>query len=75
LILSGEVFDSGKNLFASGPGLSGAGVFEVYLWKARILSVEFSGGEKGLVGGSDPAVDVDDSMITGNAVVRGLRQS
>lgn len=31
VILSGEVFDSGKNRFASGPRLSGAGAFEVYL--------------------------------------------
>jgi len=31
LILSGEIFDSGKNLFASGPSLSGGGAFEVYL--------------------------------------------
>lgn len=36
----------------------------MHLWKERILSVELSGGEKGLVGGSDPAVevDMDDSM-------------
>ena len=31
LILSGEVFDSGKILFVSGPDWSGAGAFEVYL--------------------------------------------
>ena len=75
-ILSGEVFDSGKNLFVSGPNWSGAGGFEVYLWVGRTLSVEFelSGGDEGLVGGSEPAVEVDedDSMTTGNAVVRGL---
>jgi hypothetical protein len=76
LILSGEVFDSGKNLFVSGPNWSGAGAFEVYLWAGRTLLVEFelSGGEEGLVGGSEPAVEVDedDSMTTGNAVERGL---
>ena len=76
LILSGEVFDSGKNLFVSGPDWSGAGAFEVYLWPGRTLLVEFelSGGEEGLVGGSEPAVEVDkdDSITTGNAVVQGL---
>jgi hypothetical protein len=76
LILSGEVFDSGKNLFVSGLSLSGAGAFEMYLWAGRTLSIELelSGGEEGLVGGSEPAVEVDedDSMTTGNAVVRGL---
>jgi len=61
LILSGKVFDSGKNLFASGPSWSGTGGFEVYLWTARTLSIEleFSGGEQGLVGASKPAVEVD----------------
>ena len=48
----------------------------MYLWVERTLSVEFelSGGEEGLVGGSEPAVEVDedDSITTGNAVVRGL---
>ena len=76
LILSGEVFNSGKNCFTSGPNLSGAGAFEVYLWTGKTLSDEFgsSGGEDGLVGGSEPAVDVDedDSMTTENEVVRGL---
>jgi len=71
LILSGEVFDSGKNLFVSGPDWSGAGAFEVYLWAGRTLLVEFEllGG-----GGSEPAVEVDedDSITTGNAVVQGL---
>lgn len=75
-ILSGKVFDSGKNLSTSGPNWSGAGGFEVYLWAERTLSVEFelSGGEEGLVGGEEPAVEVDedDSITTGNAVVRGL---
>jgi hypothetical protein len=54
LILSGEAFDSGKILFALGPGLSGAGTFEVYLWTVRILSGKFelSGDEEGLVGSS-----------------------
>jgi hypothetical protein len=72
VILSGEVFDSGKNFFAPGPSLSGAGAFEVYLWTGRILLGEFelSGGEEGLVDGSEPAVEVDadDSMTTGNEV-------
>jgi len=33
----------------------------VYLWTARTLSIElkFSGGEQGLVGASEPAVEVD----------------
>ena len=66
----------GKNLSTSGPNWSGAGGFEVYLWAERTLSVEFelSGGEEGLVGGEEPAVEVDedDSITTGNAVVRGL---
>ena len=31
LILSGEIFDSGKKRFASGPSLSSAGAFAVYL--------------------------------------------
>jgi len=33
----------------------------VYLYAGRILSVEleFSGGEEGLVGGSEPVVEVD----------------
>ena len=72
LILRGEVFASGKNLFASGPSWSGAGAFEVYLWAGGTLSfeVELSGGEEDLVGGSEPAVEVeaDDSMTTGNVV-------
>jgi len=35
-----------------------------------------SGGEEGLVGGSEPAVEVnvEDSIMTGNAVVRGLKE-
>jgi len=74
LILSGEVFNSGKNLFSSGPILSGAGAFEVYFWAEGSLSVELqlSGREEGLVGGSEPVVEVDEdeSMTTGNAVVR-----
>lgn len=40
LILSGEVFDSGKNLFASGPNWSNAGAFGMYLWTGRTLSVK-----------------------------------
>ena len=72
LILSSEVFDSGKNPLASGPSL-----FEVYLWAGRTLlgELELSDGE-GLVGGSEPAadVDVDDSMNTGNVVVQGLKE-
>jgi len=75
LILSGEVFNSGKGLFTSGLNWSGAGAFEVYLW-AEILLVEFklSGGEEGLVGGSEPAIEVneDDSMTIGNVAERGL---
>jgi len=61
-ILSGEVFNSGKNLFTSGPNWSGAGAFEVYLWAERTLPVEFklSGGEEGLVWGSEPALEVDE---------------
>ena len=78
LILSGEVFDSGKKRFTSGPSLSGAGAFAVYLWTRGTLlgKLEVSGGEEGLVGGSEPAVevDVDDSAATGNAVVRGLKE-
>jgi len=60
LILSGEVFDSG-NLFASGPNLSGARAFDVYLWSGRTPSVEIelSSGGEGLVGGSEPAVEDD----------------
>jgi hypothetical protein len=51
LILSGEVFDSGKNLFTSGPNWSGAGAFEVYLWAGRTLSIELElSGNEGLVG-------------------------
>jgi len=48
----------------------------VYLW-ALSVELELSGGEEGLVGGSEPAVEVgaDDSMHTGNAVVRGLERS
>ena len=78
LILSGEVFDSGKKCFASGPSLSSAGAFAVYLWTRGTLlgKLKASGGEEGLVGGSEPAVeiDVDDSTTTGNAVVRGLKE-
>ena len=78
LILSGEVFNSGKKRFVSGPSLSGAGAFAVYLWTGGTLLVklELSGGEEGLVGGSEPAVEVevDDSTTTGNAVVRGLKE-
>jgi hypothetical protein len=40
-ILSGVVFNSGKNLFASVPNWSGAGAFEVHLWDERTLPVEF----------------------------------
>jgi hypothetical protein len=67
LILSGEVFDSGKNLFASGPSWSSAGTFEMYLWPGRTLSVKRGRG-------SEPAVEVDmnDSMTTGDEVVRGI---
>ena len=36
--------------------------------------IELSGGEEGLVGGSEPAAE-DDSMTTENAVVRGLERS
>ena len=78
LILNGEVFDSGKKCFASGPSLSGAGVFEVYLWTEETLlgKLGFSGGEDGLIGGTEAAVDVDvgDSMTTENTVVRGLKE-
>ena len=40
--------------------LSGAGAFEVYLWTGGTLLSEFelSGGEKGMVGGAEPAVDL-----------------
>ena len=48
----------------------------MYLWAERTLPVELKlpGGEDGLVGGSEPAVEVeeDDSMTNGNEVVRGL---
>ena len=51
----------------------------MYLWAERILLSKFEslGGEDGLVGGSEPAVDIDedDTMITGNEVVRGLESS
>jgi len=50
----------------------------VYLWARRTLldELELSGGEESLVGGSEAAVDidVDDSMITGMVVVRGLKE-
>ena len=38
------------------------------------VELELSGGEEGLVGGLEPAVEVDedDSMTTVNAVVQGL---
>jgi len=54
LILSDEVSNSGKNLFASGPSWSGAGGFELYLWTERTLSIELelSAGKEGLVRGS-----------------------
>ena len=78
LILSGEVFDSGKKRFTSGPSLSSAGAFAVYLWTGgtSLSKPEVSGGEEGLVGGSEPAVEVnvEDSITTGNAVVRGLKE-
>ena len=52
-------------------------MFEEYLWTGRTLlgELELSGGE-GLVGGSEPGVDVhvDDSMTTGNVVVRGVKE-
>jgi len=54
---------------------SGAGAFEVYLWAGRTFSIELElSGDEGLVGGSEPAgeVDEDDSITTRNAVVRGL---
>ena len=48
----------------------------MYLWVERTLPVKFklSGGEEGLIGGSEPAVEVneDDSMTTGNVIERGL---
>ena len=45
-------------------------------WETLLSELELSGGEEGLVGGSEPAVnvDVDDSMTTGNVVVRGLKE-
>jgi hypothetical protein len=62
----GILFDSGKNHFASGPSWSGAGAFEVYLWGGRILSVELelSGGEEGLVAGSERAVEAEADDLT-----------
>ena len=51
----------------------------MYLWAERTLLGKFEslGGEDGLVGGSEPAVDIeeDHSMTTGNEVVRGLESS
>ena len=40
--------------------MSGAGAFEVYLRTGGTLLSEFelSGGEKGMVGGAEPAVDL-----------------
>ena len=79
LILGGEVFNLGKNLFTSGAKFDGGGELEVYLWAERTLLGKFEslGGEDGLVGGSEPAVDIeeDHSMTTGNEVVRGLESS
>ena len=54
-------------------------MFEEYLWTGRTLlgELKLSGGEEGLaLGGSEPAVDVDvdDSMTTGNVVVRGVKE-
>jgi len=45
-------------------------------WRTAVKT-ELSGGEEGLVGGSEPAVEVDeeDLMTTGNGVVRGLERS
>jgi len=76
LILSGKVFNSAK--ISSLQSQVGA-----VLVRSRcicglrgLLLVEFklSGGEEGLVGGSEPAIEVneDDSMTTGNVVERGL---
>jgi len=55
LILSSEVFDSGKNLFISGPNWSSAGAFEVYLWAGRTFSVELGmeGESRECRGGND----------------------
>ena len=43
------------------------------------VETELSGGEEGLVGGSEPAVEVDvdegDLMTSGSGVVRGLERS
>jgi len=56
-----------KKLFASGSSWSSAGAFEMYLWPGRTLSVKRGRG-------SEPAVevDMDDSMTTGDEVVRGI---
>jgi hypothetical protein len=45
-------------------------------WRTAV-KIELSDGEEGLVGGSEPAVKVDevDLMTTGNGVVRGLERS
>jgi hypothetical protein len=68
LILSGEVFNSGKKLLFD----------QVWAAPARFVELEFSGGVefKGLVGGSELAAEdeVDDSMTTGNVVVRVLKE-
>jgi hypothetical protein len=48
------------------------------LWARRALldELKLSDGEEGLVGGSEAAVDIDmdDLMITGKVVVRGLKE-
>ena len=76
-ILSGEVFDSRKKLFAW-LSMRGADAFDMYLWTGRTLLVEleFLGGVEGLAGGSELAAEneVDDSITTGNAMVRVLKE-
>ena len=64
----------GKDLLASSV-CEQCSIFKVYLWtRGTLLSEELLGGKEGLAGSSEPAVDVDedDSMTTGNEVVRGL---
>jgi len=55
-----------SEVFASGTSWSGAGGFEVYLWTERTLSIELelSGGKEGLIGGSEPAVEVELTRMT-----------
>ena len=78
LILSFEVFNSGKKPLRFGAKLSGARTFEVYLWTGRTLlgESELSGGEEGLVCGAEPEVDLTwNGLMTGNEVVRGPKPS